>query len=229
MSVQAGPASTRAPLPEPEFEVTGAAHLAFAAAPTMIFSALASEPGGHEIQSLALSVQVMIEPAKRGYDPETRERLEELFGPPSHWAPATSGLPWAQVAVVVPAFTEQAMFAIQVPCTFDLEVAATKYFYAVPDGEVPLSFHFNGQIFYRGPDGRLQVTLIPWSKSASFRMPVASWRAMIAEHYPGGGWIRLREDTLKALNAHRAARGLPTFDDCVQELLESPGGQDGAR
>lgn len=229
MSVQAGHTPLEVPVPEPEFEITGAAHLAFAAVPTMIFSVAATDPGAHQIQSLALSVQVMIDPAKRGYDPATRERLEELFGPPASWAPSTQGLPWAQVAVVVPAFTERTTFAIQVPCTYDLEVAATKYFYALEDGEVPLSFHFNGQVFYRDREGKLQVTLVPWSRTASFRMPVSAWRAMIEEHYPGVAWIRLSQHTLRALNSYRASHGLPTFDVCVSDLLEHREAHDAAR
>jgi hypothetical protein len=229
VSLQTGPTPLEVPVPQPEFEITGAAHLAFAAVPTMVFSARATEASVHEIQSLALSVQVMIDPAKRGYDEATRERLEELFGPPASWAPSTQGTPWAQVAVVVPAFTEQTTFAIQVPCTYDLEVAATKYFYALEDGEVPLQFHFNGQVFYRGRDGKLQVTLVPWSRTAGFRMPVSAWRAMIAEHFPGVGWIRLNQATLEALNSFRASQGLPTFDACVSELLEDKGAGYGAR
>jgi Family of unknown function (DUF6084) len=106
-----------------------------------------------------------------------------------------------------------------VPCTYDLEFAATKYFDALKDGEVPLSFHFNGQVFYRDRDGRLQVTLIPWSRTAGFRMPVSAWRAMIEEHYPGIAWIRLSQGTLRSLNSYRASQGLPTFDACVDELL----------
>jgi len=77
-------------------------------------------------------------------------------------------------------------------------------------------------VFYRGSDGRLQVVPVPWSSSAQFQMPVATWRAMIAEHYPGGGWIRLQHDTLAALAARRAGRGLASFDDCIGELLEGP-------
>lgn len=223
MSLQSGPAPLKAPVPAPEFEITGAAHLRFAASPTMVFSALATDPTRREIQSLALSVQVMIDPAKRGYGEAARDRLAELFGPHANWAPSTHGLPWAQVAVVVPAFTDQTMFAIQVPCTYDLEVAATKYFSALEDGDVPLSFHFNGQVFYRDDDGRLQVGLIPWSRTAGFRMPVAAWRAMIEDHYPGVGWIRLSDATLAALNEYRAARSLPTFDACVSDLLGDAG------
>jgi hypothetical protein len=221
MSVRTESESVAAPVPEPEFEIATAAYLAFAAAPTMVFQALATESGGHDIQSLALSVQVMIEPAKRGYDPETRAKLAELFGPPARWAASTQALQWAQLSVVVPAFRESAAFAIEVPCTYDLEVATVKYFYALDAGDVPLAFHFSGQVFYRGADGRLQVTFVPWSRSTHFRMPIEAWKAMIAEHYPGVGWARLSEDTLRVLSDRRAARGLPTFDAAVRELLDA--------
>ncbi len=208
-------------IPEPEFAVTNAAHLAFAAGPTMIFSATATDRSEYAIQSIALTAQVMIDPSRRGYDPETRERLAELFGPPASWTPSTQGMAWARVATVVPAFSGSTTFALEIPCTYDLEVAATKYFYALSDGSVPLSFHFNGTIFYRGEEGRLQMTPVPWSASAQFGMPVSAWRAMIAEHYPGGGWIRVTDETLAALNARRAERGLPSFDACVSELLDA--------
>ena len=39
------------------------------------------------------------------------------------------------------------------PCTYDLELAAAKYLYSLPGGQVPLLFNFTGTIFYRGEDG----------------------------------------------------------------------------
>jgi hypothetical protein len=223
VSLTAEPESVAPLLPEPEFVITGAAHMAFAATPTMLFAATATDPGGYEIQSIALTAQVMIDPARRGYDAETRERLAELFGPPASWTPSTQGLSWARVAANVPGFTGSTTFALEVPCTYDLEVAAAKYFYALEDGEVPLSFHFNGTVFYFGAEGKLQVVPVAWTSTAEFRMPISTWRAMIAEHYPGGGWIRLHERTLAALHARRAGRGLPSSDACLQELLEQAG------
>ena len=211
--------------PAPAFEIVGASHVPFAAAPTMRFEAVATEPTGATIQSIALTAQVMIDPARRGYDAETRLRLSELFGPPASWAPSTSGLPWARVAAAVPGFSGETRFSLEVPCTYDLEVAAAKYFYAVPDGDVPLTFHFNGNVFFHaGIDGRLQVIPISWATSSQYRMPVQAWRAMIAEHYPGGGWIRVSDVTLRALHERRAAQGLATLDACVAELLESGDG-----
>ena len=225
MSVGATPdpaiaADTGWPIPAPALEVVGAAHLPFAATPTMRFEVRAREEGPIDIQSIALTAQVMIDPARRGYTPETRERLAELFGPPERWTPSTSGLAWARVATTVRGFRGETTFGLEVPCTYDLEVAAAKYFYAVHDGLVPLSFHFNGPVFYHDRAGRLQVVPISWSTTAQYSMPVATWRAMIAEHYPGGGWIRVSDDTLAALHERRAGRGLPTLDDCVRELLE---------
>jgi hypothetical protein len=206
-------------IPAPALEITGAEHVPFSAAPTMRFQALAREPDGIPVQSVALSVQVMIDPARRGYDPATRERLAELFGSPERWAASTSGLAWARIAVTVPGFTGEAAFGIEVPCTYDLEVAAAKYFYALRDGVVPLSFHFNGTVFYRDGDGRLQMAPISWSTSARFGMAVSAWRAMIAEHYPGGGWVRVGDDTLERLHTLRAERGLATVDGLLRELL----------
>jgi len=220
MSAQAEHDTVGTGIPEPEFAVTSAAHLAFAAAPTMVFTVHATEPRGRDVQSMALTAQVMIDPARRGYDPETRDRLAELFGPPASGTPSTQGLAWARVTAQVAAFSGSTTFSLELPCTYDLEVAATKYFYALPDGFVPLSFHWGGTVFYRGTDGRLQVVPVPWRASAQFRMPLRARRAMIAEHYPRGGWIRVSEETLGRLNARRAGRGLPSFDACLEELLD---------
>jgi hypothetical protein len=125
----------------------------------------------------------------------------------------------ARVSAAVPGFGGETVFGLELPCTYDLEVAAAKYFYAVDDGVVPLSFHFYGTVFYTAEDGRLQMAPVPWSSSAQFGMPVSAWKVMMAEHYPGGGWIRLEGRTLEALNARRAERGL-TFDNLIEELLD---------
>ncbi len=63
MSAAAEAEGLRPLAPDPDFAVTGAAHLAFAATPTMLFAATATDPSGCEIQSIALTAQVMIDPA----------------------------------------------------------------------------------------------------------------------------------------------------------------------
>jgi hypothetical protein len=127
---------------------------------------------------------------------------------------------WHQADVLVPAFIGSTTFRVAVPASFDMEVASSKYLYGLPDGELPLAFNFNGTVHYRGDDGRLQMSLVPWSCTAEFRMPVSIWSDLIEHYYPRSGWIPLHERTLQALQAEKARRGLPTLDACVAELLD---------
>ena len=206
--------------PEPEFAVLGARARRHAALPILDFDVHVSEPGGRPVYLIALRTQLMIEPARRRYDAEAHERLVELFGSPERWSATTRSLVWTTVDVLVPGFTGSTTFQIPVQCSFDLEVAAPKYFYALADGEVPLAFNFNGTVYYRDADGRLQMSLVPWSASAEFRMPVRVWRDLVEHYYPRGGWVPLHADTVRALQLEKARRGLPTFDATVSALLE---------
>ena len=97
--------------------------------------------------------------------PPTRAQLVDLFGAPERWASTTTSIVWARVETLLPSFTSETEFTLVVPCTYDLEVTSAKYLDALPDGEVPLSFHFSGRIFYRGEDGRLQIVLTPWTSA----------------------------------------------------------------
>jgi Family of unknown function (DUF6084) len=207
----------RSPLlrPAPAFEVLGAAPVPHAAAPTLRFTLRVADHSGEAVHAIALVAQIQIDPATRTYDPATRERLVELFGAPERWAATTRSFLWAQVGAVVPAFRGEIDFTVDVPCTYDLEVAAAKYIHSLPGGEVPLTFHFSGTILH----GQMQVAMVPWSCSAPFRLPVETWRALMAAHYPGGGWVRLEAETLDALARRKAASGLPTYDATLRELL----------
>ena len=120
----------------------------------------------------------------------------------------------------MPRFEGAAEFSLTVPCTYDLELSAAKYFYSLPDGEIPLSFHFSGTILYSGA-GPVQIAMVPWSCSARYRLPVAEWKRMMALYYPGGGWVRLQTSTLDRLQERKAEAGLPSFDACVAELLDA--------
>ena len=206
--------------PAPEFSVVSAEAVKYAAAPTLKFALQAEDASGHEVFMVALVVQIHLDPVRRDYDDETRARLVELFGEPGRWAATTHSFQWAQVDVVVPAFTGTTTFEVPLACTFDLELAAAKYLYSLPSGAAPLSFHFSGSVFYRADDGRVQIVQIPWDRRAQFDFPVATWREMIDSYYPHSGWIALHRDTLDALASHKAERALPSFDACIAQLLE---------
>ena len=182
-----------------------------------------SEPSGRQVYMIALTIQLMIEPARRSYDDATRERLVELFGAPERWAVTTRSLVWSQLDVLVPGFTGSTTVSIPIACSYDLELAAAKYLHSLPDGQAPLALHFNGTIYYPGDDRGLQMVLVPWSKSTDFRMPVSIWKETIEHYYPNTGWVALRTQTLAALQRAKLARGLPTLDACVRELLNEAG------
>jgi hypothetical protein len=206
--------------PAPEFSILGVEAVRHAAAPSLAFAAQVTEPTGREVYTIALRAQIMIEPARRTYDDETRARLVDLFGPPERWAATTTSFIWLETDVLVQAFTGTSTFRMPIACTYDLELAAVKYFYSLPEGEVPLQFNFTGTIFYRGATSALQIAQVPWDRAADFRMPVEVWKEMVAHYYPHSGWARLHADTLAALTRRRAERGLPSLDATVAELLE---------
>ena len=212
----AGPEAT---LPEPEFAVIGARPVRYAAAPMLMLDLQVSEPSGRPVYMIALRIQLMIEPARRSYDEKTRAGLVELFGAPERWSVTTRSLVWAQLDVLVPAFTGGTTVAVPVSCSYDLELAATKYLHSLGDGTAPLALHFNGTIYYPGDDGGLQMVLVPWNKSIDFRLPVSVWRQTVEHYYPNTNWVALRSETLAALQRVKLDRGLATFDASIDALL----------
>ncbi len=208
----------------PAFQVLDAEPVKYAASPRLAFTGHVTEPGGREVYTIALSVQIMIEPARRSYDDETRARLIELFGEPERWSATTRAFLWSELDVLVPAFTGATGFRIPVSCNYDLELAATKYLYSLPGDSVPLLFNFTGTIFYRGEEGRMQIAKVPWDCSARFEMPLAAWRGMVDHYYPNGGYARLSHETLDLLSRRKAELGLPSFDATVTRLLDGGGG-----
>ena len=205
--------------PDLEFAVLGARAVKYAAAPMLTIDLQVSAPDGREVYMVALTIQLMIDPARRRYDDVTRERLVELFGAPERWSVTTRSLVWAKLDVLVPAFTGTTTVTVPVACHYDLELAAAKYLHSLTDGQAPLALHFNGMIYYPADDGGLQMALIPWSKSIDFRMPVSVWRETITHYYPGTAWIAMRTDTFEALQREKLERGLATLDACVSALL----------
>ncbi len=96
-------------------------------------------------------------------------------------------------------------------CSYDLEIAATSYFHALDEDDIPLLLLFSGTIFTRRqPASALRQ--VPWRKEATYRLPVTEWRATMDAFFPNSGWLRLRLDTLEALGAFKTARALPTWD-----------------
>ncbi len=218
--VETGPVPGR---PWLEIEVSGVVPVLHAAAPILSFSLDLRDRSGREVFMAALTVMIQIEPIKRSYEPEERDRLRELFGEPHRWASSAQRMVWATESVLVQPFTGRTTVEMKVLCNYDLELAATRYFHAIEGGEVPLALHFNGSVYYAGEDGGLQIIQLPWDTVAAFGFPLTVWKQMIDSYYPHRGWLPLHRETLEALRRRKVERGLPTYDAAVLELLESGG------
>ncbi|MGH3235084.1 MAG: DUF6084 family protein, partial [Streptosporangiaceae bacterium] len=166
----------------------------------------------------ALRCQIRIEPHRRRYSATEAERLHDLFGDPSRWADTVKPIQLATVTAMVPTFTAVTEIDVQVPCTYDLEVASARYLQGLDDGTIPLLLLFSGTVFVATDQG-YSVELVPWSSEASYRMPVTIWRDLVNAHFPGSAWLRCTRETLDALSRYKAQHALPTWDATLNALL----------
>ena len=142
-------------MPDLDFRIESAAPVPFAAAPLLAFRiAVTNAHSGEAIFSVALRCQIQIEVTRRRY---TRA------------GPGASARSVRRAGALGPDAAQHALdqrqrhgfrhspgsttVEVQVPCTFDFNVAATKYFHGIENGEIPLCFLFSGTVFYDGGDG----------------------------------------------------------------------------
>jgi hypothetical protein len=209
------------------FACTGARPEPYAAGPSLLFDVQINDDSGRQVHSVALRTQIRIEPRGRTYTPQESAKLVDLFGEPSRWGETLNPLQLATIGTTVSGFVGSTTVPVPVPLSYDLDIAATKYFHGLsdePDEDrgVPLLLLFSGTVFYAGPTG-VQVGLVSWSEEATYRLPVATWRATMDDHFPGAAWVRVSRSTLDALSAYRSERVIPDWDDTFERLLKEAG------
>jgi len=202
------------------FAVEGADRVEHAAVPTVRFALRVTAPAGRAIRSVLLDTQIQIAARRRRYDAAAEEKLFELFGAPAGWGATLRTLPWARVTSVVPPFTGSTLVDVDVPCSYDLHVVASRYFDGLHGGEVPLEFLFSGTVFAAGPASTLQATRISWESDAEYRFPVVLWQETMERYFRGTAWLRLRKDTFDRLAAFKSREALATWEEAIESLLE---------
>jgi len=210
-------------VPDLSFQIESATVVPFAAVPIIAFrlqirNAVANEA----IHTIALRCQIQIEVTRRRYSPGEQERLLDLFGQPDRWSQTLRNLLWTHATVVVPGFSgANTVVDLQVPCTFDFNVAATKYFAGLTDGEILLNMLFSGTVFYIRDDSSLQVAPISWEKEARYTLPVTLWREMMESYYPNSVWLNLHRDVFERLYRYKMQHGIPTWERALEQVLDS--------
>jgi hypothetical protein len=207
-------------MPDLSFKVEDAAAVPYAIAPTLalrlrITNAIADEA----VHTVALRCQIEIEVARRRYTPEEQGRMRDLFGEPERWSRTLRNLLWTHASVVVPTFKGSTVIDLPIQCTFDFNVAATKYFEGLDDGAIPLHLMFSGTVFYADAEEVLQVAPISWAQEATFTLPVKVWRDMMDAYYPNSVWLNLRKDVFERLYQYKTQRGIPTWEQALESVL----------
>lgn len=202
------------------FMVEGVEPERFAVAPTLLFKLRIVNTGPETIvQNVLLQCQLRIDATRRRYASQDHERLAELFGESHRWDETLRSMLWTQTSAQVPAFDGESIVALPVACSFDFNVAATKYFHGLKGGKVPLTFLFSGTVFYRDRDGFLQMEQIPWSKEAEYSLPVSIWHEMMELHYPGSTWLRIDRELFDDIDRFKRRKGFTSWDQTLRALL----------
>jgi hypothetical protein len=207
------------------FDCVGAAADRYAASPQLLLRLRIADTGGGSIDAIALRCQIRIEPHRRRYSATEAEALHDLFGEVDRWAETLKPLQLATISAMVPGFTGTTSIELPLPVTYDLEIASTKYFSGLTDGVVPLLLLFSGTVFSR-ESGRLQVQQVPWSKEATFPLPIRVWRETVDVHFPNSAWFRVQRETLQALQRFKSRRALATWDGTFAALLDEAAARD---
>ena len=207
-------------MPDLNFQVERAEVVSNSASPLLALKLrLTTSDPTETIHTVALRCQIQIETTRRKYTPEDQVKLRDLFDDPSRWGQTLKNLLWTHASIVVPSFQGTSLVDLPVPCTFDFNVAATKYFDGLSDGEVPICVQFSGTVFYASPQGSLQVAPISWDKETRFRLPVKIWREMMESYYPNSAWLCLHKDAFDRLHQYKVRHGITTWEEALGSIL----------
>jgi hypothetical protein len=190
----------------------------FAVVPSLTLKLRITDTEGGRVDAIALRCQIRIEPHRRRYSADEAERLHDLFGDTDRWADTLKPLQLTTLSTMVPGFTGATTQDVPLHCSYDLEIASTKYFSSLEDGVVPLLLLFSGTVFTTR-DGRMTVQQVPWSKECAFPLPVKVWRQTVDLHFPDSAWFRVGLDTMAALRRFKSRNALPTWDSTINALL----------
>jgi len=211
-------------MPDLSITVANAEAVRYAATPSIAFELNVKNANTNEtLHTVVLRCQIQIEVARRKYTGQDQEKLRDLFGEPERWGQTLRSMLWTHASAVVPQFTGSTTASMQVPCTFDFNVAATKYFNGLADGDIPLCLMFSGTVFYEDQEGLLRVAPISWDKETRFRLPLKVWQDMMDVFYPNIAWLSLRRDVFELLHDYKVRHGIPSWEETVERVLAEAG------
>ena len=206
-------------MPDLNFQVSNVRAATKGLAPLLGFTVSVKNSSAESIRSILLHAQIQIQCPRRAYNAREKENLIELFGTPDRWGQTLRNCLLTCADTTIGTFDREIDATFYIPCSYDLKLAATKFFYGLEEGEIPLLFLFSGTVFYTAENGQIQTQPISWNKEAVYRMPLSVWRNLMEEHFPNSAWLYLRRDIFSRLYALKRANGDTTWDQTIERLL----------
>src|SRR6201988_2674663 len=207
-------------MPELNFQIEGAKPVPHGASPLLAFELKVTNSGSERaIHTVVLRAQIQIEVTRRRYTPEEQAKLLDLFGEPGRWGQTLKNMLWTNAIVIVPGFKKETIVQLQVPCTFDFNVGATKYFHGLSEGDLPLNFLFSGTVFYADSNEQLQVAPISWEKEAKFKLPLNTWIDVRDHDFAQREWLNLRRDVFDRLYQYKVRNGITSWEQVIERVL----------
>jgi hypothetical protein len=206
--------------PELSFTVESAAPVPHAASPRLALrTRIDARPRDRALHSLLLDCQIRLEPARRAYSDEEASGLYEIFGARELWGRSQHSLLWTQVTVLVSEFAGTTRVEVPVACSYDFDLATTKYFQGLRGGDVPLVVLFSGSAFYESESGALAVARVAWTGESRFRLPYDVYAETMAHYYPNQRAITLGREAFERLRRYRIEAGHASWDGALAALL----------
>jgi hypothetical protein len=201
------------------FACTGARPEPFAAGPSLLFDLRIADDSGRRVHSIALRTQFRIEPRQRPYAPEEQARLVDLFGEPARWGETLNPLQLATVA-----FHVGRVHRARPPRDHGAAHLRPRHrrHEVLPRPRRrrdPAAPAVRGHRLLPGRHrraGRAGAV----ERGGPFRLPVATWRAAMDDHYPDSTYIRLSRPRSDALSAYRSKHVITTWDETLERLLK---------
>lgn len=209
--------------PDVDFEFVDAKANLHGATPDVSLKLRAIEHTGVRVHAGVLRCQVRIEPMHRTYNDTEAKRVVDIFGGRERWGSTMQAMQLAFVTQLLPGFTDECEFDLQLPLSYDVHVAANKYLAGLTEGTIPLTLMFSGTIF-TGYAGQIEVTHVPWHKETHIQLPVETWQEAMDAHFAGWAWLMLHRDTYNRLGEYRSSNAFVGWDEAISHLLDKADG-----
>lgn len=212
-------------MPDLAFAVIGARAVADGLAPLLEFDLeICNRPENEDIRALLLQIEILVLASGHDCPVAQREAGRRVLSAAESTAPPGARL-WARVQATAPAFAGRVVVPLVVPCSYDLNLAATRHFSALQDACATLAFRVSGTMIHARAGDGLQVEPVPADREAIFSLPGAPWTAMMERRYPGSAWLYCRRDVITRLQRFRVQRALESWDDTLEVLLAAAGAE----